>query len=971
MADEEEIDEDVDEMADEEGPANPTDTQIRHLIDDEMRTSYINYAMSVIIGRALPEVRDGLKPVHRRVLFGMHEAGHTSDRSYSKSARSVGEVMGKYHPHGDQSIYDTMVRMAQDFSLRYPLIDGQGNFGSIDGDPPAAMRYTESRLDRLAGHMLQDIDKNTVVFQPNFDDSENEPTVLPARLPNLLLNGSDGIAVGMATKIPPHNLNEVASAVNMHIERIIEGGVDNNPSIAPSIEVSEYMQHLKGPDFPTGAAIYGIDGISDMYATGHGRFHIRSHCEVIDDREGQKIVITEIPYQVRKAAMLEAIAGLVSKETITGIRDIRDESSKEGIRVVIEVKQNADPHAVLNQLYKTSNLQKSYSANMMGIIDNKPVLLTLSIILHTYVRHREDVIERRTQFNLDKAQTRAHILEGLVIAQDRIDDVIKVGKGSEGREQFENVLRGDEIFKGVEKFEFTPPQAKAIAERRLYQLSRLDVKKVKDEHHALQLEIAEYQDILGSRERRLRILLEELNELVEKHGDERRSEINQMPLSMNREDLIQEQAIVISISEDNYIRHLPVRDFKDQNRGGKGLKGVTTKDEDSPMAIVTCFSKDRLLIFTDQGRVYGLKAWETPQASRHSRGTHIRNLLEGIRDDESIISILPLSREVVDEPEGLFLLFATAHGRIKKTKLSAYVSINRNGKYAIKFAEGSEDKLISVRRATDDDHVILVTQNGRACRFKPSETKVKIDPESGEERTTYTVKVQGRVSQGVRGIKPKEGDQVVGMVVTADENTQILTITKYGMAKRTRLGCGHKIRIPLSEEEDGDYKEIQDGYRKTNRGGVGVLTMKFNDGDHIVSVRQLPAVYDENDNPKMYCGKCKWTGVNSDALRICPNCLEDDVEPQSRATQTFVEDHLFVLTKKGMMIRFAAVQTKETTGRTTKGTKVMELRNPKKTKFIDELIFTARLPGELVDQESEITEPLNDEGGEGEDSEEE
>ena len=965
MADEEENDEEeVDGMAEEEVTANPTDTQIRHLVDDEMRTSYINYAMSVIIGRALPEVRDGLKPVHRRVLFGMHEAGHTADRSYSKSARSVGEVMGKYHPHGDQSIYDTMVRMAQDFSLRYPLIDGQGNFGSIDGDPPAAMRYTESRLDRVAGHMLQDIDKNTVIFQPNFDDSENEPTVLPARLPNLLLNGSDGIAVGMATKIPPHNLPEVASAVNMHVARIIEEGIDKSPSIAPSIEVSEYMEHLKGPDFPTGAAIYGIDGIADMYATGHGRFHIRSHCEVFDDRDGKKIIITEIPYQVKKAAMLEAIAGLVTKDTITGIRDIRDESSKEGIRVVIEVKQNADPHAVLNQLYKTSNLQKSYSANMMGIIDNKPVLLTLSIIIHTYVRHREDVIERRTQFNLDKAQARAHILEGLVMAQERIDDVIKVGRGSASREQFENVLRGDEKFKGVAKFKFSPPQAKAIAERRLYQLSRLDVKKVEVEHQALQLEIAEYQDILGSRERRLRILLDELNELVEKHGDERRSEINQMPLSMNREDLIQEQAIVISISEDNYIRHLPVRDFKDQNRGGKGLKGVTTKDEDSPMAIITCFSKDRLLIFTDQGRVYGLKAWETPQASRHSRGTHIRNLLDRIRDDESIISILPLSREIIDEPEGHFLLFSTSLGRIKKTKLSAYVRINRNGKYAIKFAEGSEDSLISVRRATDDDHVILVTKNGRACRFKPSETKVKIDPESGEERTTYTVKVQGRISQGVRGIKPKEGDQVVGMVVTSDENTQILTITKYGMAKRTRLGCGHKIRVPLSDEEDGDYKEVPDGYRKTNRGGVGVLTMKFNDGDHIVSVRQLPAVYDENGEPKMYCGRCKWIGVNPDALRICPNCLEDDEEPQTRATQTYVEDHLFVLTKKGMMIRFAAVQTKETTGRSTKGTKIMELRNPEKTKHIDELIFTARLPGELVDQEGEIAEPLNVEGEE-------
>ena len=539
---------------------------LNHTLNKEMKTSYINYAMSVIIGRALPDVRDGLKPVHRRVLYGMYEGGHTSDRKYSKSARSVGEVMGKYHPHGDLSIYDTMVRMAQEFSLRYPLVDGQGNFGSIDGDPPAAMRYTESRLDKISKHMLEDIEKKTVDFQPNFDDSEMEPTVLPARLPNLLLNGSDGIAVGMATRMPPHNLTEVAGAVRMHVDQILQQGAESKE--VPSIPIEDYMSHIKGPDFPTGATIHGIDGILDMYSTGKGRFHVRSKCDVQDDSNGKMIIIHEIPYQVKKSDMLVHIADLVSKGSVIGIRDIRDESSKEGIRVVIEVKNNADPNAVLNQLFKSSRLQESYSANMMGILDGRPVLLTLPVILHTYVEHRESVIERRAKFELEKAEARAHILEGLVKAQDRIDDVIAVGKASSGRDQFESVLQGIEKFSGISKFDFTEPQAKAIAERRLYQLSRLDVEKVENEYDELKIKIADLQDIISSRPRRLQILIEELDEMVEKHGDERRSSIDPMPLSMDREDLIEERAIVISLSEDNYIRHMPVEAFRLQNRGG-------------------------------------------------------------------------------------------------------------------------------------------------------------------------------------------------------------------------------------------------------------------------------------------------------------------------------------------------------------------------------------------------------------------
>jgi len=881
---------------------------LNHPLNKEMKTSYINYAMSVIIGRALPDARDGLKPVHRRVLYGMYEGGHTSDKKFSKSARSVGEVMGKYHPHGDQSIYDTMVRMAQDFSLRYPLVDGQGNFGSIDGDPPAAMRYTESRLDRISKHMLEDIEKKTVDFEPNFDDSEIEPTVLPSRLPNLLLNGSDGIAVGMATRIPPHNLSEVAGAINLHVNEIIEQGVDKLD--VPNISIDGYMEHIKGPDFPTGAGIHGVDGIYDMYSTGKGRFHVRSKCEVLDDSKGKRIIIHEIPYQVKKADMLVQIADLVSKGSVVGIRDIRDESSKEGIRVLIEVKNNADPHAVLNQLFKSSRLQESYSANMMGILDGRPVLLTLPVMLHTYVEHRENVIERRANFDLEKAESRAHILEGLVKAQDRIDDIITVGKASESREQFELVLKGEvNIVKGINKFNFTALQAKAIAERRLYQLSKLDVNKVKNEFEELQVRIADLRDIIESRLRRLNILLDELDEMVEKHGDGRRSFIDPMPLSMDREDLIEERAIAITLSEDNYIRHLPVESFRVQNRGGKGLRGVTTKDEDTPQLIVTCFSKDRLLIFTDQGRVYGLKAWETPQGSRLSRGGHIRNLLGSLREDENIISLLPISKDLLEKPEGNYLMFSTKNGRIKRSNLSEYVKINKNGKYAIKFAEGDNDNLISVRAAKDDDHVVLVSANGYACRFKPSEIKTRVDPNTGETVTTHTVRVQGRISQGVSGMKLTDGDRVIGMIVSDNFDNNVLTISKFGMAKRTRLGSG-EMKIQYDEngqkivDEQGEIIYERDGYRKTNRGTKGVRTMSLNDVDEIISVRQIPDL----------------------------------------------SDQLFMLTKSGMMIRLLANQTKETVGKVAKGTRIMELRNKDKTGYVDEIIFVARLPSELIEE---------------------
>jgi len=887
---------------------------LRRDISEEMKESYINYAMSVIIGRALPDARDGLKPVHRRILWGMHQAGHTHEKGYSKSARSVGEVMGKYHPHGDQALYDTMVRMAQDFSLRYPLVDGQGNFGSIDGDPPAAMRYTESRLDKLSRHMLDDINKNTIDMEPNFDDSEIEPTVLPSRLPNLLLNGSDGIAVGMATKIPPHNINEVVGAIKFHIGRVIEQdrkiGLDN----PPKIDALEYMEFLKGPDFPTGATIYGIDGIVDMYRTGKGRFHIRSEVEVFDDSGGKKLVIHSIPYQVKKAKMLQGIADLVQKESVKGIRDIRDESSKDGIRVVIEIKQNADPHAVLNQLYQSSRLQESYSANMMGILRGEPVQLDLRTILHTYVRHRESVVERRTKHDLDRAKTRAHILEGLMRAQERMGEIIEVGRNSESRDQFEKFLRGEEKYPKIKKFDFSEKQSKAIAERRLYQLTKLNVKEVSDELGRLGKDIIDYEDILGSRKRRLGIISGELEDLVDRHGDERRTNIDPAPLSMDREDLVAEEAIVISLTRDNYIRHLPVESFRLQNRGGKGLKGVATKDEDAPSKIVTCFSKDRLLIFTDKGRVYGLRAWETPSASRYGRGSHIRNLLRGIRGDEKVISILPMNRSLIENPEGHFLMFATSNGRIKKSKLSEYSRINRNGKYALRFADGDNDNLVAVRPATDTDHVVLVSALGNACRFMPSEKKTRLSPETGEAVTTYVVRVQGRISQGVSGMKLTGNDKVIGMIVTDDFDTSVLTISKYGMAKRSRLGSGEMM--PLSEEGAQIFDELgnpvleRDGYRKTNRGTKGVRTMSLRDGDQIVSVRQIPDL----------------------------------------------EDQLFMLTGSGMMIRMVSGQTKGTLGKVTKGTRIMELRNRDRTGFLDEIVFVARLPSELISTDESLEE---------------
>lgn len=864
-----------------------------------MKESYINYAMSVIIGRALPDVRDGLKPVHRRILYGMHAGGHTHEKTFTKSARSVGEVMGKYHPHGDQSIYDTMVRMAQDFSLRYPLVDGQGNFGSIDGDPPAAMRYTESRLDRLANSLLSDIEKQTVDFQPNFDDSEQEPSVLPAGMPNLLLNGSDGIAVGMATKIPPHNLSEMTAAIRLHIDTILEDGLDSdNLEIPPAISVSEYMEHLTGPDFPTGATVYGIDGIRDMYETGHGKFHMRSDCTVEEDGSDKKIIVTAIPYQVKKSEMLEKIARLVSQEYVKGIRDIRDESSKEGIRVVIEVKQNADPHAVLNQLYKSSRLQESYSANMMGIINGQPVQLKLSTILHTWVRHREDVIERRTQFELAKAEARIHLLEGLLIVAEHGRDITDIIRDCEDYAEVHLRLE--------EKYGMSQIQTKAVYEMPLGRLTRQSVGKLEKEMTELGISVTRYKEILESRVEILNLVMSELQTVTDRHGDQRRTTIDPMPLSMDNEDLIAEKPIVITLSQENYLRHSPIEAFRLQNRAGTGLKGVTTKDTDVPQSVHACFSKDRLLIFTDQGRVYGLRAWETPQASRQAKGTHVKNLLEGFRADENVVAILPISKTQLEEHNDVYLMFATKNGRVKRTALKEYVRINRNGKYAIKLVD--EDALVGVRVFHPGDEVVLISTNGRACRFY------------GEE-----ARAQGRVSQGVKGMNFKGSDgHVSGMIVTDNPDTQILTVSTHGMGKRTQMGTAERVADLDSEgvqrvDKEGQPKTKTDGYRRTKRGAKGVMTMMLNDDDALVAVRQIPDL----------------------------------------------SDQLFLLAKSGMMIRIRASQTKETTGRVTRGTRLMELRergkDGKRTdKFADKIIGVARLPASLIDDEDVETDSDSD-----------
>jgi DNA gyrase subunit A len=729
------------------------------LIEDEMRESFIDYSMSVIVQRALPDVRDGLKPVHRRILYAMHEAGLSPTRPYKKCATVVGDVLGKYHPHGDTAVYDSLVRMVQDFSLRYPLIDGQGNFGSVDGDGAAAYRYTESRLAPIAGEMLADIDRETVDFSPNFDDRLVEPRVLPARLPNLLVNGSSGIAVGMATNIPPHNLREVVDAC-VHL-------IDN-----PEATSDDLHAFVRGPDFPTGGVIYGRDGIDDAYATGRGRVVLRARA-VIEEREdgrGERIIVTEIPFQVNKSRLIEHIAELVRDKKIEGISDLRDESDKR-IRVVIELKRDAIPHIVLNQLFKHTQMQSTFGIIMLALVDGVPRVLSLREMLHHFVEHRHVVVRRRTEFDLRKAREREHILEGLKIAVDHIDEVIAIIRGSETTDVAGERLR--------DRFGLSERQSDAILNMRLARLTGLEIEQLESELSEVRGQIEEYEDILARRERRLEIIKEELREVADKYGDERRTQILGDASALSIEDLIPDEEMVITVSHAGYIKRQPSITYRAQARGGRGISGVTTKEEDWVEHLFLASTHDYLMFFTREGQCYWLKVHEIPQGSRGSRGKPVVNLLN-VEPDEKVAALVPVREFSHDR----HLIFATSKGVVKKTVLSAYGNPRKVGLNAINILE--DDELISVQISDGACDVVLGTHGGMAIRF----------PEAH-------VREMGRATTGVRGITLDPGDRVIGMVVTKP-GASLLVVTETGMGKRTDL----------------------EAYRLQRRGGKGVINIK-------------------------------------------------------------------------------------------------------------------------------------------------
>ena len=737
-------------------------------IEDEMKSAYIDYSMSVIVSRALPDVRDGLKPVHRRVLYGMYELGLFSNRPYKKSARVVGEVLGKYHPHGDSSVYEAMVRMAQDWSMRYPLIDGQGNFGSIDGDSPAAMRYTEVRLTKIAEEMLADIDKDTVDFKNNFDDTLKEPVVLPARIPNLLLNGAQGIAVGMATNMPPHNLSETIDAINAYI--------DNE-----DISVKELMQHIKAPDFPTGGVIYGYQGVIDAYETGRGKIIVRarSHIEEIKGREA--IVVTEIPYLVNKADLIKKAADLVNDKKIEGISLIKDESDRKGMRIVFYLKKDAIPNVVLNQLYKYTPLQSSFNVNNIALVKGRPQLLNLKDLIKHYVDHRHEVLIRKTNYELRKAKERAHILEGLIIASDHIDEVIALIRSSADAEEARQKL--------IERFDLTEIQAKAIVEMRLRQLTGLEQDKLRNEYDELLKRIDDLTDILNNRARRMEILKAEMTEVKEKYGDERRTEIDYSGGDVSIEDLIPNDKMVITISHAGYIKRTPLSEYRVQNRGGKGQRGVATRAEDFPEHIFSAQNHDYVLFFTQKGKVYWLRVFEIPEGSKVSKGRAVQNLIN-IEKDDKIKAILNTGnlkdKEYVDSH---YVIMATKKGTVKKTPLEQYSRPRQSGINAISIREG--DELLDAKLTTGDSQIMLAAKSGKAIRFDESKTRP-----------------MGRTATGVRGISlENEEDEVIGMISVQDPMTDVLVVSEKGYGKRSK---------------------VKD-YRLTNRGGKGVKTINITD----------------------------------------------------------------------------------------------------------------------------------------------
>lgn len=729
-------------------------------IEEEMKKSYMDYSMSVIVSRALPDVRDGLKPVHRRILYGMMELGVGYNRAYRKSARIVGDVMGKYHPHGDSAVYDSMVRMTQEFSLRYPLVDGQGNFGSVDGDSAAAMRYTEARMKRISSEMLKDLEKETVSFTPNFDESLKEPTVLAAVIPNLLLNGSSGIAVGMATNIPPHNMDEVVDAIIAQIDN-------------PEITISELMEHIKGPDFPTAAIIYGASGIKDAYETGRGKITVRARANIEEHKNGRySLVIAEIPYQVNKSSLIEKIVMLVRTKKVEGISDIRDESDKDGIRLVIELKRDVVPEVVLNMLYKHTQMQETFGVIMLALVDGLPKILNLHQVIAEFVKFRHEVVVKRTEFELKEAEHRAHILEGLKIALDNLDAVIKTIRGSKNPPEAKAAL--------IEKFGLSPIQAQAILDMRLQKLTGLERQKIIDEYTEMLKLIARLNEILNNRGLRMDIIKTELREVQERYGDDRRTEIIPDAKDFTIEDMIAEEEMVITITHNGFIKRYPVSGYRRQNRGGRGSAGAKARDEDFIEHLFTASTHDYILFFTDRGKCHWLRVHEIPQAGKATRGRALINLLR-VDQGEKVQAYIA----VRDYAEDLYITMATAKGLVKKTVLTAYSRPMKGGIFAIDIRE--DDHLIDAQITTGENDIILGTRNGMSIRF--SETNIR---------------PTGRKTMGVKGIELKGADdQVVGMIVVRREGT-VLAVSEHGFGKRTEVI----------------------NYRVQNRAGKGIITIK-------------------------------------------------------------------------------------------------------------------------------------------------
>ena len=760
---------------------NQGDKLIPIKIEEEMKSAYIDYSMSVIVSRALPDVRDGLKPVHRRVLFGMHELGIRSNTSYKKSARIVGEVLGKYHPHGDSSVYDTMVRMAQDWSLRYLLVDGQGNFGSIDGDSPAAMRYTEARMKKMSEDLMADIEKETVDLQLNFDDTLNEPTVLPTRVPNLLINGASGIAVGMATNMPPHNLGEVVDGTIQYI--------DNN-----DISIEDLIKIIKAPDFPTGGIIYGYDGVREAFLTGRGRVIMRAKA-IIEEINGREcIIVDEIPYQVNKAEMIRKTAELVNDKKIEGISTIRDESDRNGMRIVYVLKRDSIPNIVLNKLYKYTSLQSSFSVNNIALVGGKPQMLNLKEMIHYFVEHRHEVVVRRTKFELRKAEERAHILEGLIKASDNIDEVIKIIRASVNTEEAKKNL--------IKRFELSDIQAKAIVEMRLRQLTGLEQDKLRTEFEGLVKTIADLKNILENKDRRMSIIKDELIEVKEKYGDERRSKIEYAGGDFSMEDMIPNEKVVITISHAGYIKRTPLVEYKTQNRGGVGQKASTTRDEDFLQDLFVGTNHQYMLFFTQKGKCFWMRVFEIPEGSKTSKGRAIQNLINIEQDDKVEAFICTQDLKDKDYINNHYVIMATRKGQVKKTSLEQYSRPRTNGINAINIREG--DVLLEAKLTTGNSHVMLAVRSGKAIRFEESKTRP-----------------MGRGASGVRGITLKDDkDEVVGMIAVNDMDANILVVSENGYGKRSSL----------------------DDYRVTNRGGKGVKTISVTD-----KTGKLVAIKNVND----------------------------------------------------------------------------------------------------------------------------